>query len=339
MRSLFLSVIVAALTAAPLYAQSPADELAEINRKLADVQQRIERLAEFPGYNDAAAQAVREQKPLVFFYGTGYPRAVAGCVVGRQDYGELAGFDAGIIVAVPARDWLDYRTTLPATATDADIRAAIAPRQVRPVVAAPFAAPDADLPAAVAALLDGMERYQSARLTQVSGNRSGGGSNSAVGRLSVPRKWSVPGGLDGLTGWSNRLYRLPRNPVRNWLGHVDANDRWADGRVIGNWGGLSEITYQREYGEKAKFADVLLTNRGVFEVRLAERIGGEWQRSVPYRDRAAEPAGYQRVSLQQCASCHDGGMSNPDAPGSGGYGSARIPGGGGVYSEAMSGVE
>lgn len=176
------------------------------------------------------------------------------------------------------------------------------------------------------AFLQGMEQYRTARYSQVSFNRSGRGMNSLVERSSLAAKWSVPGGLEGVRGWTNQLYRAKTNRVRNWFGHVDPNDSPA----IGVWG--SEIIHQRQYDDGAKFADVLRTDRGIFEVRVAEMQGGEWRRSIPYRNPSAEPAGYVRVSLQKCAACHD-------QAGDGGYGSARIPGGGGVISEPFPALE
>jgi hypothetical protein len=224
------------------------------------------------------------------------------------------------------------------TATNADILDGLAQKAVSQP-ANPFtkqrrsAEPDDDpLPDEVSSILSGMSRYRTTTVAQVSGNRSGGGANSAISRLSIPSKWQQPGGLEGLTGWSNKLYKRVGNPVQNWLGHADPNDRWADGRVISNWGGLSEVTYQRQYGEGAKFADVLSTPSGVFEVRVAEKTSGEWRRSIPYRNAKAEPTGYKRVSLQQCAECHD-------QAGDGGYGTARIIGGDGVLSEPLAMME
>lgn len=316
-----------------------AEQLEQLKKQIAALQDKINKYKVPLDYWTASALAVKEQKPLVFFYGVGYPRPIAGCIVGSQDYGKLDGFESEygkILVSVPSRGWLDWRASLPADATDGRIVTATKMRAVSRS-ALPFsqrepAERDADLSDEVSSILVGMVPYRSTRVTQVSGNRSGGGSNSTVSRLSIPSKWQQPGGLEGLTGWSNKLYRRADNPVSNWLGHVDASDHWADGRVVANWGGLSEITHQRSYGEGAKFVDVLATPSGVFEVRVAEKVGGEWQRSVPYRDAKAEPAGYKRVSLQQCAKCHD-------QAGDGGYGTARVIGGDGVLSEPFPGLE
>lgn len=295
----------------------------------------------FPlSYAEGAAQAVKLGRPLVAFVGVGTSRPIPGAVVCQQDYGIIRGFEddyPAVIVAVPDGDWLTWRATLKATATDAQIRAALAPGQVQPV-AAPFApsskqprsaGPDADVPDEVSSILRGLEPYRSARFTQVSGNRSGRGSNSLAPRQTLGQKWMVPGGLEGIRGWTNQLYRGPKNPVTSWFGRANPTDTFitTDGSL---WG--SEFIHQRQYEDGAKFADVLRTDRGVFEVRVAERSGGEWGRSIPYRDQSAEPAGYVRVSLQKCASCHD-------QAGAGSYGAARIPGGGGVLSDPFPQLE
>lgn len=331
-----ISVAVAALTAYSVQAQTKEQQVEAIQQRIADLQEQLTKFTTTKEtYTAGAKQAVATGRPLVTFLG--HPsRPIAGCEVAYTK--ALAGYSApAVVISVPGQGWLEEKAVLPATSTDVKILEALRSKAVsRP--AAPFtpseqpAERDADLPDEVSSILDNMVRYRTTRVAQVSGNRSGGGANSTVSRLSIPSKWQQPGGLEGLTGWSNRLYRKADNPVRNWLGHVDANDRWADGRVISNWGGLSEITYQRQYGEGAKFADVLSTSTGVFEVRLAEKINGEWRRSIPYRDQKAEPTGYKRVNLQQCAECHN-------QAGDGQYGTARIIGGDGVLSDPFQGLE
>lgn len=142
MLSLFRAICAATAVYLTLFALNAAhgQDADALRKQLAEIEAKLAALQAFPGYYDAAAQAVKERKPLVFFYGTGYPRKVAGCVVGRQDYGVVPGLEseAGkIVVAVLAGDWLTWRASLPADATDADIKAAFAPRQVQ-ALPAPF---------------------------------------------------------------------------------------------------------------------------------------------------------------------------------------------------------
>ena len=322
----FLLSMLAVVFVGPAYAQNTSDDLASLKQQLDAIQAKIDLLTKpnpFLTYDAGAEQAYRNGKPLVTYLGC-TPRVISGAVVCQSE--AITGYSApAIIISVPGDDWLVLRAVLSANASDAQIQQAMKPRQVQTSMSVPFAEPEGNLPEAVALLLTGMQNYTPTKVAQVSGNRSGGGANWVVSRLSIPSKWQQPGGLEGLTGWSNKLYRKSNNPVRNWMGHVNDWEHYG-----GTWG--SEITYQRSYGEGAKFADVLSTPTGVFEVRVAEKIGGEWRRSIPYRDKTAEPANYVRVSLTKCAECHD-------QAGDGGYGTARIIGGDGVLSDPFPALE
>src|SRR5207244_7755250 len=74
-------------------------------------------------YVTRAAQAVRDGRPLVTFLAC-ESRAVAGALTCSAQ--ALPGYDGpAIVIAAPGSDWLNHRATLPATATDAEIAAAI----------------------------------------------------------------------------------------------------------------------------------------------------------------------------------------------------------------------
>ena len=175
-------------------------------------------------------------------------------------------------------------------------------------------------------LTKGMTKYVPAKYTQQSFNRSGQGSNKIIHRSTLEEKWNVPGGLAGLRGWTSVLYRNKAH-VNNWFGHVDPNDS----PQIGVWG--SEITHQRSYDDGAVFADILTNDKGQpFEVRLAEKIDGQWHRYIAFKDPDARPIGYTSPTRKECRACHV-------QAGSGGYGNAMIPGGDEVLSDPLTGLE
>lgn len=170
-------------------------------------------------------------------------------------------------------------------------------------------------------ILDDLEIYDTARMTQKSGNRTGAGANFIVQRAAVGEKWLSPGGLEGVRGWRNVLLRSPENRARYWLGPARPQE----------W--LSEIIHQRHYADGALFADVLIgKDDQIFEVRTAEKREGQWRRRVAYRNEEFFPVGYRPVALSKCAECHD-------QAGTGGYGVAMIPGGDGILSEPIPALE
>ncbi len=148
MRFIF-SVVFAVLTAASVQAQSQED----LQKQISSLQERLAKFSTSETYTAGAAQAVATGRPLVTFLGT-TPRAVVGAVVARSE--TLTGYDApAVVISLPGEGWLTWRATLPATATDADIQAAIAPRAVQ-ALPAPFSgrvpAADDDWTASVEAL-------------------------------------------------------------------------------------------------------------------------------------------------------------------------------------------
>ncbi len=93
-------------------------------------------------YTAGCAESLKTGKKLVTFIGVA-PRAVPGSVVARCNW--LDGYDAPkIVLSTPGRGFLDELAVLPATATDAEIQAAMAPKAVQ-ALPAPFGkVPDAD---------------------------------------------------------------------------------------------------------------------------------------------------------------------------------------------------
>lgn len=262
------------------------------------------RSAQFKHYTEMSLKGV-----LITFIDT-TPRVVKGLAVCRTE--SLPGFTRSIVVS---RDgW--WVATLPATATDAEIRQAAGLEKM----AIPFADASDVWPVG---LLDDMEQYASTKVTQQSFNRSGNGAHQWVSRTTLDAKWNVPGGLVGITGWTSTLYRGRSNKVKvsydRWEPKTWVND---DGSI---WG--SEFVYKRTYAT-AVFADVLRYSGKVFEVRIAEKHDGQWQRYIAYKNRAARPLGYHPLRSSDCASCHQ-------QAGSGVYAGARVPGGDTIISESF----
>lgn len=166
--------------------------------------------------------------------------------------------------------------------------------------------------------LSDLEPYTTARNTQISFRRDQG-YIGAESRSVLEMKWIVPGHLAGINGWSSRLYRSRGVRPSVFLTYANSKD--------------GAITWDRSYPDGAVFADVLRNTSGkVFEVRVAEKNAGKWERFVAFKDSTAAPHGYLPPTRQQCVSCHaEAGFSN--------YGGAAIPGGGTIISDPFPHVE
>lgn len=179
--------------------------------------------------------------------------------------------------------------------------------------------PRGSLPPHLPFLAD-LEPYTSARYTQQTFRRWSGVITSAS-RSTLERKWLFPGGLADVEGWTSELRKSRNATARIFLKRQDPDD------------GNSAVTWDRAYPDGSVFADVLRNSSGdVFEVRVAERRDGQWDRFVAYRNISARPHGYRPLASRQCASCHDqAGVSE--------YSQGAVPGGGGVLSEPIEPVE
>jgi len=154
-----------------------------------------------------------------------------------------------------------------------------------------------------------------------------------VDRSKMEEKWNVPGGLVGVNGWRSELYRsVPSVEVKKGfisvLNGFTARD--LDGSIYAVR--QDEEGWKRSYADGTMFADVLSTDKGIFEIRLAEKRDGKWERYVAWSDADAAPQGYVRPSRAECAVCHS-------QAGTGSYGVGLIPGGDTVLSEPFEGLE
>jgi len=269
----------------------------------------------------AAVDVARtEGKPLVLFVAIPV-REVVGCVTVRVS--DLDGnakqritvFRAGATVGEVL--WPD--------ASDKRIRIAAGLEQ--PIAAGPFLRPgevptaDDNLDGGLPSFLADLEPYTTATRVQFTERRWSGVISSVSRAGNLELKWRVPGGLAGVNGWSSRLYRSKSMLASVFLVRQDPNDS------------VSAVTWSRNYPDGAVFADVLRNESGrVFEVRVAEKRAGEWERFVAYRDIGARPHGYNQPRRSECRACHDeAGRSE--------YGGAAVPGADTVISEPIPIVE
>lgn len=171
----------------------------------------------------------------------------------------------------------------------------------------------------LAEMLKGMEPYTTATMTQHTGRREIGVIWPKSRRV-LENKWNVPGHLDGVQGWSSRLYKTRGVKASVFLVAQDANDP------------VSAITWGRSYPD-VDFADVLRNAKGkVFEVRMASKENGRWQRFIAYSDPHARPQGYVRPTSKQCIECHrQAGVSA--------YDDAAIPGADTILSDPLPNLE
>lgn len=167
-------------------------------------------------------------------------------------------------------------------------------------------------------ILSGLQPYTTATKTQTTFRRVVGFIRPES-RLTMPNKWNVPGHLDGITGWSSRLYKNASAQV--FLVRQDPLDT------------VSAVTWGRSYPDGTTFADVLRGPTGeVFEVRLAQKRVGEWERFVAFTDANHRPKGYVRPTSNDCKACHR-------EPGVSAYGGSAIPGGDSIFSDPFDVLE
>ncbi len=170
------------------------------------------------------------------------------------------------------------------------------------------------------AFLNDLEPYQSAKRVQQTFRRWSGFIGS-VDRLSVKPEWRIAGGLVGVNGWGNQLFRTPNLRQVTTLIRQDESDS------------SSAVTWWRNYPSGATFADVLHNDDGrIFEVRVAEKHGVQWERYVAFRDVSARPHGYESLTRSQCANCHN-------QAGNSAYADSAIPGADTIISDPIEPVE
>lgn len=169
-----------------------------------------------------------------------------------------------------------------------------------------------------AVILQGMVPYETATKTQTTFRRVVGFIRPEA-RSVVLNKWNVPGHLDGVSGWSSRLYKNASAQV--FLTRQDPLDS------------VSAVTWSRSYPNDTWFADVLRGPTGeVFEVRMAHKTDNSWQRFVAFSNATAKPIGYIRPSSKDCRDCHkESGVSA--------YGGSAIPGGDSIFSDPFDLLE
>lgn len=293
-----------------------------------------------PGFKVQVYLAGDAKSPLVTFIGC-EPRKIAGAMICQCP--ELTGYPTpSIMVSSPGDTPQDWRATLAASATDAEIRAAFAPKVVSQV-ANPFAGwplpsvgevADADLsrrgpwPESLP-FPKGMVRYKRAAYTQSIFELSSQGGPFVDTIRKIPRtalepKYQMSGGMVGLVWWRSDVYHDPQAkpnaavsniPVLNSAGFFQNSRGWV-----------------RAYPDGARFMDVISSDGKVVAVRKREKVAGVWVPSVEFEDLTAAPKGYVSLKLAECTKCHA-------EAGSGKYGVGLAPGGDTVMSFPFTALE
>jgi hypothetical protein len=104
--------------------------------------------------------------------------------------------------------------------------------------------------------------------------------------------WAVSGGMHNMSGWkSSTAVHLPSYP-KVFTEYVEAG---ASRRLPKTGWSFPDGTV---------FADVLSTDRGVFEIRTRSKLDGNWRNKVAYRNPELAPHGYSGAG-KACNECHD----------------------------------
>lgn len=275
-------------------------------------------------YDDAKAEAAATKVPLIVFVGVAL-KDVPGAVTCRVESLDEGRITNAIVVAVPNDAvGLEWKSTLSGDAPDSAIRRAAGLWAAR--AASPFSssqrrertADDERILRQLPFLAD-LEPYDTAQRVQYS-HRRDTGFISSYPRSHAEPKWNAAGGLLGVTGWTSALYKKASASVG--LGYVDE-------AVV-----FSPIVWQPKYEDGSVFADVLRNDRGrVFEVRVAEKQGGAWDRYVAYRNPSEYPAGYVPIKRSSCVACHSEAGNTLYG------GKPAVPGGDTVISDPIPQVE
>ena len=301
-------------------------------------------------YENARAIALDQRIPFVIFVNQESRQLRGMSVIETKSLhypGEPRPIHDGIILHVPENGKLWKVRVLPHDTPDATIRFIAAnpwpQEEVQPILASPFRqgslldllrqrrgevrTADGDDPLRslwrdapdLADYIATLERYETATQIQKTGRRWSG-VIEPVSRTTIESKWSVPGHLDGVQGWSSTLYRTRGRPFVGLI-RQDASDM------------NSAITFNRDYPDGTVFSDVLRNENGrVFAVRMSEKSDGRWTRFTAYRNKLVEPHGYVPPKNKQCAECHNqAGRSE--------YGAGAVPGGDTILSDSFPHLE
>jgi hypothetical protein len=305
----FFSPIVLLMAAGAANAQDFAARLKQVeaNNVVIQLARETKPKVEPPAkwdYDAALSTAVREGKPLAVFVGEPV-REVADAITVRDDR-----FAMSFWRDVNGQHYRMREVSRPAFPFLSRLLR-------RGEVQRPIADDRAD--PQLAGLLEGMEPYTTATMTQHTGRRISG-VIWPTPRTTLENKWNVPGHLDGIQGWSSRLYKTRGVKPSVFLVAQDPNDS------------VSAITWGRAYPD-VQFVDVLRNADGkVFEVRVAEKERGRWERFVAFSDKNAQPHGYIRPTSKQCAECHN-------QAGASAYDAGAIPGADTVLSDPFPNLE
>jgi hypothetical protein len=301
-------------------------------------------------YDDAVAQSLRENKPLVVVPRQAKIQKIEsfGMIVYRGDFDG----ETGIFVGIPLDgEMVRIQQDLPSTATADDVRNLIR-RWEAGRSANPFSdrvsflsserlfdrlptADDKDRPASWpkgVPFLRGMRAFVRARFTQEIATTNNAPRITPMPRDVVASKWHQSGGMEGISKdlWRSDVFKL-----------VPDDEEYVFTGPVGVLNGYNSIQYEQgwqgDFPSGTVFVDMLSNRESgkVFELRVREKEGGRWRSFVAFRDKAERPAGYAGLQNVQCASCHN----HIDGPGTGPYAGPLVPGRDTVVSAAFPRLE
>lgn len=118
-------------------------------------------------------------------------------------------------------------------------------------------------------------------------------ANGPAERNPNLREWAAPGGLQGLTGWQSiKAAYVPTQPYVFTTMVRPPN------------AGISIRKTGWQFPAGTVFAELLLHDGKVFELRTARKQAEGWLRRIEHQDMSHAPVGYKGPG-KACASCHD----------------------------------
>lgn len=209
------------------------------------------------------------------------------------------------------------------------------PPQAPPLMQAPMVPPefkdvyDPEIPKAASS-------YDSAKWTQsISVLNSGGIDYDIIKPFKIAemedKRWHQAGGMQGIKGWSAKRYRLLPSPVTYRVEDIEIENSIPTGKTKPD--GTPEHFRQknrgivRVYPDRTRFDELLYNGDKLFEHRVREKVDGQWESRVAYKDVESRPEGYTGLKVS-CSSCHS-------EAGTGKYNEGLVPGGDTVLSDPL----
>jgi hypothetical protein len=174
---------------------------------------------------------------------------------------------------------------------------------------------------------EGMQRYRQAQWTQTIATTNERPRITPTHKGVLEDHWQQPGGLQGVPRSTYRTwaYKFLPQPPTVWVGRIPVLNRFRNYQF--------ELGWRRSYVDGTFFCDVLENSKGkVFEIRYREKVAGNWENTIAYKDASARPDGFFKIRTDQCNNCHF-------QAGTGGYAAGLVQGGDTVLSDPFTALE